>query len=137
MIRLVETSAAGQPERWIICFRRTSEVWWVNWLAGGRFKHVSAFGYVAAVDHWVFLDWRFACIDILIARGEAAKQLMHHYTKNADLLGMAANPDGAAHGFRFGTYCVPAVKHLLGLRSRAVRPDGLYRDCIRNGATPL
>lgn len=136
MIRLVDSSAGGSPSRWILCFRRTSQVWWVRWLARGKFKHVSAFGYIAEVDHWVFLDWRFAKVDVIVARGNAATMLMHHYTGNADLLGMEART-GAGGGFRLGWYCVPAVKHLLGLRSSALRPDRLWRDCIRHGAEIL
>ena len=36
---------------------------------------------------------------------------------------------------RFGFYCVPAIKHLLGLKCVALTPDGLYRAVIKAGGT--
>lgn len=133
MIRLVETSAGGQPARWILAFQKSTESWWVRWLACGRYKHVSAFGYVADVDHWVFFDWRFRTIDFIVARGRYAEQLIEYYTRDADLLGMTPDKTGGA-GLRLGFWCVPAIKQLLGLRCSALRPDALWADCVRQGA---
>jgi hypothetical protein len=133
MIRLVESSAGGQPKRWVLAFQKSTESRLVRWLACGRYKHVSAFGYVAEVDHWVFFDWRFRTIDFLVARGAAAQQLIDYYTRDADLLGMEPDRDGGA-GLRIGLWCVPAIKQLLGLRCSALRPDALWADCVRQGA---
>jgi hypothetical protein len=135
MIRLVNAGAGGQPARWVLAFRRTTESRLVRWLACGRFKHVSAFGYVAEVDHWVFLDWRLAALDVIVARGTAAEHYLNHYTRDADLLGM--QPRQTGRGFRFGFWCVPAIRHLIGIKGSALRPDGLWRDCIRQGAEIL
>jgi hypothetical protein len=135
MIRLVNAGAGGQPTRWVLAFRRTADSRLVRWLACGRYKHVSAFAYVAEVDHWVFLDWRLAALDVIVARGTAAEHYMHHYTRDADLLGM--QPRQTGRGFRCGLWCVPAIKHLIGIRGSALRPDGLWRDCIRQGAEIL
>ena len=38
---------------------------------------------------------------------------------------------------RLGMWCVPAVKHLLGLRCVAMTPKGLHDYLLRNGAKPL
>lgn len=135
MISLVRNSAAGQPARWVLAFQRTTESRLIDWLASGTYKHVSAFGYIAEVDHWVFLDWRFATIDVIVARGAAATQLTGYYTRDADLLGMAPRKTG--HGMRLGLWCVPAIKHLVGIEGSALRPDALWRDCIRQGAEIL
>jgi len=135
MIRLVSAGAGGQPVRWVLCFQRTTESRWIRWLACGRYKHVCAFGYIAEVDHWVFLDWRISVVDVIVARGTGADQMIAYYTRDADMLGMTPQKRGL--GLRLGFYCVPAVKHLLGIRSSALRPSRLWRDCIRQGAEIL
>ena len=136
MIRLVSAGAAGQPARWHLAFQRSTESRWVRWLAMGRHKHVSAFGYIPEVDHWVFFDWRFRHIDIIVARGDGATQLIAYYTRDADLLQMAPRKDGRpVH--RFGFWCVPAIKHLVGISGGALRPSALWRDCIAQGAEIL
>lgn len=136
MIRLVSAGAAGQPERWILAFRRTTDSRLINWLACGRYKHVSAFGYIREVDHWVFMDWRTVALDIIVARGTGATRLMNYYTRDADMLGMPARSREIG-GPQFGLWCVPAVKQLVGIRGSALRPDALFRDCIRQGAEIL
>jgi hypothetical protein len=135
MIKLVSAGAGGQPARWVLCFQKTTDSRWIRWLACGRYKHVSAFGYIAEVDHWVFLDWRITTIDVIVARGTGADQMIAYYTRNADLLGMAPRKRG--RGLRLGLWCVPAVKHLLGIRGSALRPTALWKDCLRQGAEIL
>jgi len=34
---------------------------------------------------------------------------------------------------RLGFWCVPAMAHLVGCRTQALRPDGLYRAMLRQG----
>jgi hypothetical protein len=136
MIRLVSTAASGQPARWVLVFQRSTESRLVNLLAFGRYKHVTAFGYVEAVDHWLFFDWRARALDLIVARGDHATQLMAHYTRDADLLGIDARP-GIGTGFQAGLWCVPAIRHLVGIRGSALRPDALWRDCIAQGAENL
>lgn len=132
MIRLVASGAAGQPSRWILAFHRTTDSRLVRLLACGVYKHVTAIAYIREVDHWVFLDWRFATIDVIVARGSEADRLMAYYTANSDVLGI--EPREVRCGFRVGWWCVPVIKHLIGIRGGALRPDSLWRDCIRQGA---
>jgi len=132
MIRLVTAGAAGKPTRWILAFHRTTESRLVRLLAWGRYKHITAIAYIGEVDHWVFLDWRFATIDVIVARGVEADRLMNHFTEHADVLGI--EPREVRSGFRVGWWCVPLIKHLVGIRGGALRPDALWRDCIRQGA---
>lgn len=123
----------GEPRRWILAFARNSDTWWVRLLAFGRYKHVCAFGYVGEADTWVFYDVRLFKTHVIVARGAAAKRAMAVFAEDADLIGVEAR---AARGVRLplGFWCVPAIKHLIGLRSGALRPDRLYADCLRIGA---
>lgn len=135
MIRLIPQHAAGTPSRWILAFARRSSSRWVN-LVPGRYKHVMAMGYVAEMDSWIFFDVRLGHTDLYTARGDGARQLMAHYAEGADLLGMPARR-GRSAALRCGFWCVPSIKHLVGVRGGALRPDALWRDCLRQGAEIL
>jgi hypothetical protein len=133
---MVASGASGRPARWILAFQRTTKSRLVRLLACGTYQHVMAFGYVAEVDHWIFFDWKASLVDIMVARGDHATQLTDQYTRDADLLGMEAKPS-PGYGLRFGWWCVPAIRHLVGIGGGALRPDALWRDCIAQGADIL
>jgi hypothetical protein len=135
MIRVVPAGAAGAVARWIIAFHRSTESRWVRFFACGRYKHISAFGYVPQLDQWIFFDWRYSTVDIIVAHGTEATRFINFYTADADLLGM--EPRKTGRGFRIGFWCVPAIKQLIGIRGGALRPDALWRDCVRQGAEVL
>lgn len=128
---LLPTDAFGTPSRWLVVFRRKADLWWVN-LIPGRFKHVSAFGFVPECDAWVFYDcglWT----SIYVARGAAARAMMVERTKDAAVLSLAARGHPAQP--RFAAFsCTAAVANLLCIPTIALRPDALYRACIRHGA---
>lgn len=122
----------GTPRQWIVLFDREVTTWWVNMLPLGKYKHVRAFGYVPEAKAWIFYDVALDRTVIKIACDQDAKRLMADWLAKADAISMPAR----AHGFpapRLGFWCVPAIKHLIGLRSGALRPQTLWRDCLRQG----
>lgn len=124
---------AGEPARWILCFSRQAQRRWMNWFPFiGPYKHVRAFGCVPGINTWIFYDAALDRTSVLVARGETARALMAEWLHGADAIGMDVRT-GRACIPRLGTWCVPAVKHLIGLRSGALRPIGLWRDCVRHG----
>lgn len=131
MIKLLHTDAVARPRRWLLCFKHKSDSRIVSLLACGRYKHVLAFGYVEEFDAWLFFDLRFRHLDIQIARGEGARQLMAAYIDDATLVGIPARATGGT--LALGFWCVPAIAKLIGLNSGALRPDALFRDCLAQG----
>lgn len=123
---------AGEPTHWYVCFCHRAATAWMERLPIGRYKHVRAFGCVAAVNTWVFFDSAFDRTTVKIARGEAARQLMAEWLTDSDIVRMAMVRRKTMRP-RLGGWCVPAVKHLLGISSGALRPDALWRDCLRLG----
>jgi len=123
----------NEPVRWLLAFSRETTIPWLRQLPL-CYRHVSAFGYVGGdAGVWLFFDWRQNRLQVSAARDDLQiRTLMHEFCHDADLLGMPAS-DRSSWGMA-GGYCVPAVKHLIGLRSRALTPSGLYRDCLRAGA---
>lgn len=131
-MQMVVRPWGGEPRHWVLCFVRSSPVRWARWLSFGRYKHVRAFGYVKEADAWIFYDVGFPKTHVYIACDDAAKRMREVFCDDADMLGMPSMP-GNGGGFRFGMWCVPAIKHLVGLQSSALRPNALWRDCIANG----
>lgn len=138
-----------QPEIWTLVFNREAKTRWASWLAMGRYKHVRAYAYVPFLHVWVFFDPHIAGTDIVIAAdGEPAQRLIGSWIVDADLLRMRRRPPGREFcwpgvwcderaKFPVLGFCVPAIKRLLGLRYVALRPDALYRLCLRNGGEPF
>lgn len=125
-----------EPASWLVFFWPSSKMPWLDRLLPGRFKHVSAAGYVAETATWLFVNpQRGRTIVEAIPDGDEAFRL-NGWCDRAEVIVM---PRGFDLGYRFrGPFsCVSVVAALLGLRSGALRPDGLYRDCLRAGGRPI
>lgn len=124
---------SGQPARWILGFDRTARHWApAVFCARSKYKHVSAAGYVPEADAWMFVDVCFDRTRLIVTRGADARRVMAELWGDADLIGIDAQPAGSSC-YRLGFWCVPAIKHLIGLRSYAMLPDALWRDCVKAG----
>ena len=96
----------------------------------GRFAHVSAFTYVPGFSAWILYDCQWGGVRIgLIPR----VNVLVAYTRGATVIKFDRRYQRFALASRFGFYCVPAIKQLLGLSCVAATPDALYRYLIRNG----
>ncbi|PVE25424.1 hypothetical protein DC522_05890 [Microvirga sp. KLBC 81] len=126
---------AIEPTMWFLVFQDSSRTPWVNLLSWGRFKHVTAYGWVPDQRMWVFYDVSLGNtrIAILPAGTEAAQQEIERLREHGVTLAM--KPRGkVSRWLRLGFWCVPAMAHLVGVPGCAVRPDRLFRQCLRYGA---
>jgi hypothetical protein len=130
---------AVEPSEWFVVFHTRSTSKPLSALACGRFKHVSAFGYYAGFKAWLVYDAQISGLRIPLISTDAAPAVLGAYTKNCVLVKFRRRdePIGIAPTSRFGFYCVPAIKHLLGVRCLALRPDALYRHILRNGGVVI
>jgi hypothetical protein len=132
---LLPTDAYGTPSRWLLVFRRRADVWWVNYCPG-EFKHVSAFGYVHETDAWIFYDAGL-CTTIYVARGTSARAMMLQRTRG-DVCVLSMEPLPCPSSPRRPIFtCTAAIANLLAIPTIALRPDALYKACIKNGATVI
>lgn len=126
---------AVEPLDWIVVFRPWSESWLVRNLVPGRFKHVSAYADLAGLRAWVTFDVGFDGTKItVIPDGAQVRAIMAPWLDGCTLVRMRKRPGAKCRVALFG-WCAPSVARLIGLRSGALRPDALYRDCLRNGGT--
>lgn len=124
-----------EPREWLVLFHTTSTPW-VDFLVPGKFKHVSALGYVPATETWVSYSYECARTRISLVRGgEDFDRWFAAAAHDAAVLRVPSPPFNEARWRpRLGLTCVSAVKHLLGLRSGALLPDGLWRHLAASGA---
>lgn len=138
-----------EPTCWLLIFNHHSSTWWRSFLAFGRFKHVWACAFVPSIESWIIYDVHLDGTRLgLVADGQPFRNLMGNLgAADATILRMPTlrltQASSLKHHLassilhRLGFWCVPAIKHLIGLRSSALRPDSLYRHCLRHGAQPF
>lgn len=128
--------AAIEPTRWVLVFQRESKTPWVRWLACGKYKHVAAYAYLPNVKAWLVFDVNLVRTSLLVVPdGEEALGWLANLTHESDLVAMRRRDE--AVGLPLFGWCVPAIKHLIGLKSGALRVDSLFRDCLAAGGELL
>lgn len=123
-----------EPKEWFVVFHEQSSKWWVNLLAWGRFKHVSVFGKVERSGSWVFYDLHSDRAHVMVVGDWEADIALAYYSECGPVIRFPRLlADVSGFSFRPGFWCVPAVAHIIGLRTCALRPDALYRQCLAKG----
>lgn len=118
---------------WLIFFGECrSTAWWARAFAPG-WRHVAAAAYFAGAERWLYFDPVAPGLHIEIDDGEAFQARYEHLMRTSTaVLRFASQHERGAMPATF--FCVGAVKALLGVRSRALSPTGLYRDLRARGA---
>ena len=125
--------AAVEPTEWFVVFHMKSSIRWLGWLAMGRFKHVSAVGYCPGFRVWLLCDAQWGGLRLQLFAHEPFKAMFSEWTRDAEVVRIKRTGQSMGLRGRFGFWCVPAIRHLVGLPSIALRPDALYRQCLRSG----
>lgn len=127
---------AVEPERWVLVFQRSSKIWWVRWLAFGKYKHVAAYAYLPGFKAWLIYDVNMVRTSIIVAPdGDEALGYLYELTRDADLVAMKRQA-GARRPPIFG-WCAPAIARLMGLPNGALSLRALHRQCLAAGGQPL
>lgn len=123
----------GGPTCWLVCFHTKFTTWWARYIPGG-YKHVSAVAWVPETKTWVFFDPAFDRTRIWCASDDdTGKRVLGDWINDAVVIRYPAAAFGRGVAARFGYWCVPAVAHLLGVKTGAVTPRGLLLFLLRNG----
>jgi len=120
---------------WILLFSKKRGRWWVRLLACGRYHHVKAIAYLPAMRAWLFYDVKFNGTRLLLALEDdpGTRGFLHDYLDGCDLVAMPRLPVPKRVAPHAGFWCTLAMKHLVGIRTGALRPDRLWRDSVAAG----
>lgn len=122
---------------WYVAFVPGPRTYWWDWLSPAWCRHCFAFGYHAMSDRWLVYDVEMSRTVLIAIEPEDMAPWLDEMRRNHGMRCLHVETgDGAPWYARMGLYCVSAVKHLIGARSGALRPVGLWRDLLKAGATP-
>jgi hypothetical protein len=123
---------------WILLFSKKRGRWWVRLLACGRYHHVKAVAYLPAMRAWLFYDVKFNGTRLMLAGEDdpGTRAFLHDYLDRCDLVFMPRLPIPRRVAPHAGFWCTLAMKHLVGIRTPALRPDQLWRDSVAAGGKP-
>jgi hypothetical protein len=123
---------------WILVFSKKRGRWWVRLLACGRYHHVKAIAYLPGMRAWLFYDVKFNGTRLMFAREDdpGSRAFLHDYLDRCDLVAMPRLPIPKRVAPQLGFWCTIAMKHLVGIRAVALRPDRLWRVSVAAGGKP-
>lgn len=125
----------GPAEEWFVVFNGGPRHFWWDWLTRPGFRHVLAMRPVGA-DAWILVNPSADRLHVQVVRGPTVDALIAEAHQDGGGILKFQAIDADERTIRLGWWCVPAIKHLLGLPGCALRPIGLWRDLLRRGAVP-
>lgn len=131
MIRLGPEPAIV-PAEWMIVFRRDTKNRLARWLSFGRYCHVMCFGYVPAVDGWLFFDFGVNATAVAVVPDRRANPMIAAAIDGALVVRWVSPMPTGDWRLKPAFVCTTAVAHLAGVPSSALRPDALLRDLLAN-----
>lgn len=129
-----DADAIGRIHSWHVVFRdnRMNSVW--NFFTIPGYRHVAAYGYSPDKNVWIVVDPGRDCMTVqVLDMDELAAWVRVNGDRTSSILRIDAKEGGYAAS-RFGHTCVTAIKRLIGLRSGAFTPQGLFHEMRRHGA---
>lgn len=128
---------AEEVQRWHFVFHVKHHTWWGERFIPGRFSHVSAFAYMHLAKVWILVEQSPRTNTRVLVwpeyRADEMPPFLINWTMDSSILAADVR---RRSDFRpkTGFSCVGSVKDLIGSRSRALSPEGLFHDLVREGA---
>lgn len=136
MIRLVPIDGpATEPTRrlWLVFFGEAKGMAWWAYLCRPGFRHVRAAAWYDREQRWVFFDPARRGTGIALYTAEEFGPRFTELLENSTaVLRVASRFDRTITPPVW--HCVGSIKALLGVRSCALSPFGLFRHLLRTGA---
>lgn len=119
---------------WLLFFGEPAKLgWWTRLMRPG-FRHVSAAAWFVSEERWVHYNptSRGTVIEIW-TEAEFYRRLGQLMRDSHVILKIGSKHDTPSI-VPFGLWCTGSIKEILGIRSRALWPRGLFRDLLARGA---
>lgn len=131
-----EELPSGFPAGWYVCFHGTGKRGWWDVFTRPGYRHVLAFAYAAHAERWLIYDVTQHRTLIRALTTDVFLHWVANLPTGRKIVLFEADGVEAEPAWRVGFWCTTAVAHLVGARSRALRPEALYRDLLAQGARP-
>lgn len=116
---------------WHVMFIRAERQYFWDWLTDPDYRHCLAYGYCNG--RWIVMDpANERTMVLVLTEQQFSHWLDEKLPRASKVIRMAVQMSGDLR-LKFGLWCVPAIKHLIGFKSGALRPKALCRDLLRNG----
>lgn len=129
-------AASFQPAIWHVVFNRDIREFSFDWMNPCGFRHVFCFGYCPIAKTWVVYDASLNGVDLkVIPAGDAMAGFYQKLLEaKSTIVRVRAAERSPAWRHRVFFTCVTGVKQIIRSPSGALRPIGLFRDLLREGA---
>jgi hypothetical protein len=124
------------PRLWIVFFTDADRAWWWTRFFRRGFRHVCAASWYAGAERWVYFNpvARGTVLEVM-TDAEFGPRFQQLIRDSSAILRMRtvherSNPPAAF-------FCVGAIKGLLGIKSWALGPYGLWKELKARGAEPV
>jgi hypothetical protein len=125
----------NQVDRWFVVFAEADVTDWWRVATRPGFRHVYAFG-AECRDRWILVDWASDGMAVVPLTGaEVDRLVLGIHLTGGRILRFDRWP-GRRRRTPVVCWCVPFVKHLIGLPGFALTPYQLYREMLHSGASP-
>jgi hypothetical protein len=106
--------------------------WWSPLFRPG-FRHIRAAAWYESAQRWVYFDPCGRGTHIEVATDAEFGARFEHLIRTSAAI-LRVRSEFARGGTPAAAFCVGQVKALLGVKSRALSPFGLYRHLVAHGA---
>lgn len=130
-------SIAVRPAWWFLCFAKSSPTWWAQMFVPGPYKHVSAFGFVPGQKLWVFSEMTARGVELAVVPDGQANSAINAMVAGALVVEWVPPAEPPQTFWPPLNHCVAHVAALVGIKSRALRPERFLRDVLAAGGRIL
>lgn len=106
----------------------------IDYISPKAFLHCCAFFFDADSERWCVYDVNRGGVAIVALKPEEFDVWITFMRRRGARVLKASWKPGIRLPLQIGMWCVVAVRYAIGSRSLALRPIGLWRDLLREGA---
>lgn len=132
----METDPIGPAPTWYVLFvGEEKRSHWVDWVSPRAFQHVCTFCFDARAARWIVYDVNRGGTAVNALAPDEFDAWIWYMRKRKGARVLEVNRRPARRlPVQIGMWCVVAVRYAIGSRSLALRPVGLWRDLLAEGA---
>lgn len=133
LVRLVPKPVPTLRRTWLLFFCDGDRGhWWSRFFRSG-YRHIRAMAWFDDAQRWVYFDPTGKGLHLEILPDSAVGARFEHLVSSSSAILRVRSDFGRGY-FPAVFCCVGAIKSLIGIKSRALGPYGLYRHLVARGA---